>query len=193
MMVEESTSSPDMVGVIARRRLYLTLTAAVIEINLRSPSMLHGKKGFERLRWAFSNVLSNAITWLFYDFELEEEKSTSADTVAPSGKPIAAHHPVNKICTPSIGKRQRVVQPHFTVEAIEIASVFEAKATEYHEWLALVVLDSPRVQEDDIIDSYLSRYAVPDDEPTVISGVVLVTWSGLISANWIRQLLVKLR
>ena len=39
----------------------------VVEINLRLPSMLHGKKGFEKLVWAFKNVLNHTVAWLFYD------------------------------------------------------------------------------------------------------------------------------
>ncbi len=31
--------------------------------------MLHGKKGFERIVWAFKNVLDSSVTWLFYDFQ----------------------------------------------------------------------------------------------------------------------------
>ena len=30
--------------------------------------MLHGKKGFERIVWAFRNVLNHSVTWLFHDF-----------------------------------------------------------------------------------------------------------------------------
>lgn len=41
----------------------------MIEIDLRQPSMLHGKKGFERIVWAFKNVLSHSVAWLFYDLE----------------------------------------------------------------------------------------------------------------------------
>lgn len=40
-----------------------------VEIDLRQPSMLHGKKGFERIVWAFKNVLNRSVTWLFHDFE----------------------------------------------------------------------------------------------------------------------------
>lgn len=40
-----------------------------VVINLRLPSMLHGKKGFERIVWAFKNVLNHSVTWLFHDFE----------------------------------------------------------------------------------------------------------------------------
>lgn len=48
----------------------------VVEINLRLPSMLHGKKGFERIVWATKNVLNNSITWLFYDLETKNSAVT---------------------------------------------------------------------------------------------------------------------
>lgn len=43
--------------------------ASVIELELRQPSMLHGKKGFERIVWAFKNVLNRSLTWLFHDVQ----------------------------------------------------------------------------------------------------------------------------
>jgi hypothetical protein len=39
----------------------------VVEIELRLPSMLHGKKGFDRIVYAFKNVLNTPVTWLFCD------------------------------------------------------------------------------------------------------------------------------
>lgn len=39
----------------------------VVEIELRLPSMLHGKKGFDRIVYAFKNVLNTPATWLFVD------------------------------------------------------------------------------------------------------------------------------
>lgn len=43
----------------------------MVELNLRLPSMLHGKKGFQRIEWAFKNVLNNPVTWLFFDLGTE--------------------------------------------------------------------------------------------------------------------------
>lgn len=43
--------------------------SSVVELNLRLPSMLHGKKGFERIVWAFTNVLTQPMAWLFHDLE----------------------------------------------------------------------------------------------------------------------------
>jgi len=45
----------------------LILELLVVEINLRLPSMLHGKKGFDRIVYAFKNVLDTPVTWLFGD------------------------------------------------------------------------------------------------------------------------------
>ncbi|KAH8598793.1 ribonuclease P 40kDa subunit-domain-containing protein [Bisporella sp. PMI_857] len=39
----------------------------IVEINLRLPSMLHGKRGFDRIVYAFKNVLNIPVTWLFCD------------------------------------------------------------------------------------------------------------------------------
>ena len=44
--------------------------------------MLHGKKGFERIVWAFKNVLNNSVTWLFYDFEAKDSAVADARKVA---------------------------------------------------------------------------------------------------------------
>lgn len=33
--------------------------------------MLHGKKMFERIVWAFNNVLNSAVTWLFQDLQAQ--------------------------------------------------------------------------------------------------------------------------
>ena len=50
----------------------LIFSTSVVEINLRLPSMLHGKKGFERIVWAFKNVLNASVTWLFCDLDAPE-------------------------------------------------------------------------------------------------------------------------
>ena len=48
---------------------YANAVFLAVEIDLRQPSMLHGKKGFERISWAFRNVLNHSRTWLFHDLE----------------------------------------------------------------------------------------------------------------------------
>lgn len=57
---------------------------SAIELNLRPPSMLHGKKGFERLRWACKNVLDQSVTWLFYDCQ-PAGSATAPNSPGPIG------------------------------------------------------------------------------------------------------------
>ena len=45
--------------------------------------MLHGKKGFQRIVWAFKNVLNSAVTWLFHDLE-KSTNSPDDGTVVPA-------------------------------------------------------------------------------------------------------------
>lgn len=49
-----------------------------VELDLRLPSMQHGKKGFERIIWAFKNVLNESLAWLFVDLEHEDMTSGMA-------------------------------------------------------------------------------------------------------------------
>lgn len=41
----------------------------LVEINLRLPSMLHGRKGFDRIVHACKTVLKEDVTWLFCNLE----------------------------------------------------------------------------------------------------------------------------
>jgi ribonuclease P/MRP protein subunit RPP40 len=43
-----------------------------VDLDLRLPSMQHGKKGFERIKWAFKNVVNESMAWLFVDLEHED-------------------------------------------------------------------------------------------------------------------------
>lgn len=54
----------------------------VVEVDLRQPSMLHGKKGFERVVWAAKNVLKRSLTWLFYDPRSAENGGSGTHVVA---------------------------------------------------------------------------------------------------------------
>jgi len=64
--------------------LGMALTKTVVEINLRLPSMLHGKKGFERLVWAAKNVLNNSLNWIFVDLDQPKGKSPSFRLYQPT-------------------------------------------------------------------------------------------------------------
>jgi ribonuclease P/MRP protein subunit RPP40 len=44
-------------------------------VNLRLPSMVRGKKGFNRLVWAFTKELTETVSWLFLDLQTTEDRT----------------------------------------------------------------------------------------------------------------------
>ena len=162
----------------------IVLRSLAIEINLRQPSMLHGKKGFERIVWACKNVLDHSVSWLFHDFQ----NSTFSDD---NPDPLAKHHPSHQIVTPTISHIEEAKVPNLT--ASEAAPNDEYWATEIHEWLSLIALQSPRVEAQDDIDPYLCRYEVPNcDAAAEVQDLVSVKWNGLLPNSWIQSLFVEL-
>ena len=83
-------SSLDMVRISNSILCPLLKLHLAVEINLRLPSMRHGKKGFDRLVWAFKNVLNESVTWLFHDFsydgldDLKEDGESTPKCLSPS-------------------------------------------------------------------------------------------------------------
>jgi ribonuclease P/MRP protein subunit RPP40 len=121
-----------------------------IEVNLRLPCMLAGKKGFERLVRAAEQVFTGEITWLFYD--LSSEGVGSADTSL--GKEAAIkdvkmeREDLGKIMVPKFSKME------VTKEGDEVVELLE--------WISLAAINSPRIQQGDLVDEIISRYEVPD-------------------------------
>ncbi|TAQ88516.1 hypothetical protein B7494_g3154 [Chlorociboria aeruginascens] len=151
----------------------------VVEINLRLPSMLHGKKVFDRIVYAFKNVLTTPVTWLFCDLGTTD--------------PMEKHFPCKITCSPSFSHAINVnippLQPPTEINPI-YGDEFEDFAIEINEWLSLVSLESPRIDPDDKIDSFLSRYVSPG-APTTESKLIRVTWRGFISPSWAHKTLIQ--
>ncbi|KAK5123089.1 hypothetical protein LTR85_003286 [Meristemomyces frigidus] len=156
-----------------------------IEFNLRLPSMVRDHKGFERIVWAFKNVLNHSVTWLFCDLQSRTE--------GPS--PLAAFQPLMRSVEPQIEQADRAVVPHFPAT---IESEDHVDATELLEWLSLVMSLSPRVRSEDAIDKYLSRYSVPElssspSDPDItqpVSTIVRFRWHGFIPPTHISTILL---
>lgn len=160
-------------------------TRYAVEINLRSPSMLHGKKGFERIVWAFKNVLNHSVTWLFHDFDSISEDARDA--------PITKHHPMAKQCSPQQKNIDRVQVPNLgPPHSSESVDDLEDWTLETYEWLSLVAMESPRILSEDTVDPFLSRYQVPDNDPGKVLNMVTLTWTGFIPASWIMHLFISL-
>ncbi|KAE8354060.1 ribonuclease P 40kDa subunit-domain-containing protein [Aspergillus coremiiformis] len=161
----------------------------LVTINLRLPSMLHGKKGFERIVWAFKNVLNHSVAWLFYDLAPESSGISSDD---PS---LKGNHPHIIDCEPVRTDHRDVLVPPFqAIEATETRSEGELRdhCDEISEWLGMVTLGSPRVLANDDVDPYLCRYSVPDADEAKPSDIVSVRWHGLLPPQWIMEVFLTL-
>ena len=146
--------------------------------------MVRGKHGFERIVWAFKNVLNDTVTWLFYDLNGKNDGSG----------PIAQHQPKMKSVKPELETMTAIQVPEPTPD---IQDDDYDIANELLEWLSLTTMCSPRIQHKDKIDTYLSRYRVPgggnlDGESLTCTTQDLVTfrWHGFITAASIKNIVL---
>ncbi|KAI4129459.1 MAG: hypothetical protein LQ338_002240 [Usnochroma carphineum] len=112
-----------------------------------------------------------------------------------STSPLSKHHPVTAASGPlSVRTAPLAIPDSLNSNDFEAWSTddLEDHALQISEWLGLVSLQSPRVHHDDQIDPYLCRYSKPDGDPPRTKKLVLLSWSGLIPAEWLRQLFIAL-
>jgi ribonucleases P/MRP protein subunit RPP40 len=177
----ENISRLDIVSRTSIPQVY-QLTEPVVELNLRLPSMVRGKKGFDRIVYAFTQALNHSLTWLFVD--LRPSKDGKA--------PIAQHHPQNLDMKPTVCRISNAVVP--IVRSKEVISD-PTYQEELLEWLALVLIDSPRIRADDKIDPYLCRYQLPEafgnnDQGREPQDLIHVRWQGLLTSQFVTGLLL---
>ncbi|KAJ5730000.1 uncharacterized protein N7483_004508 [Penicillium malachiteum] len=151
----------------------------VIELNLRLPSMLHGKKGFDRIVWAFQNVLNQSIAWLFCDLNSGSEQTNDA-------KPIQKHHPRWIDSAPAADHLSQIlVPPLLGLVSKDMPEVdLQEACGSVSEWIALAQMRSPRLSAEDEVDPYLCRYSIPRSEKSNSDDLVSLKWHGLISPQW---------
>ncbi|KAK0267945.1 hypothetical protein LTR35_015877 [Friedmanniomyces endolithicus] len=152
-----------------------------VEINLRLPSMVRGKPGFDRVVWAFRNVLNHSVTWLFHDLEAKTDGSG----------PIAVHQPLVRKVEPIVEELDGAVM-FATPESLEQDD--HSLATELLEWVTMAANLSPRLQRNDSIDSYLSKYNVtlPTSDGDAsghpeTQDLVRIRWHGLAHASFVSK------
>lgn len=132
--------------------------------------MVRGKKGFERIIWAFKNVFNYSLAWLFYDLKGTNDGSG----------PISAHAPTVKTIEPEVSELKGVTIPTFPDT---ISEEDGEEATELLEWVSMTMMASPRVQHRDNIDPFLCRYQTPltgNADTAVRTDLVTYRWHGFI-------------
>ncbi|KAI1767794.1 ribonuclease P 40kDa subunit [Hypoxylon sp. FL1150] len=153
----------------------------IVEFDLRSPSMFHGKKGYDRLAYACKNVFNTPVTWLFYN-----------RSKTPVPDPLLAHYPTKYTSNPEVSEGLLVKTPSLKPPPTTLSRGLELEefATDIYEWLSLLRLGSPRVNADDKIDPYLSGYTVPGDaEDCQTNKLCQISWQGFIPPTWTQQIL----
>ena len=107
--------------------------------------------------------------------------------------PLNVHFPQRVTVSAEITSNIKVDIPPLkppTDTSLEYGEDFDDFAVETHEWLSLISLDSPRINPDDRIDSFLSRYASPG-QSTTYSNVVKISWRGFLSPSWANRIFVR--
>lgn len=150
----------------------------VIEVNLRLSSMFPGKKAFDRLLWAFKNVLDASLAWLFYDLR---------SPIVAQGA-LAAHAPTIKVVKPAPEPLQQVLCPDFTFSKTCGEEDTRDEAAELLEWLSMTMSRSPRVQKGDSVDPYLCRYRPASSGSP--ADLVLYQWHGFTPAVFVQSVLM---
>ncbi|KAI1819894.1 ribonuclease P 40kDa subunit [Xylaria intraflava] len=158
----------------------------IVEYDLRSPSALHGKKGFDRLVYGCKNALNSPTTWLFCNL-----------SETPTPEPVARYYPIAYTSNPAIVPNMAVRVPQLKVPSVILGDrsrdELDEYATEVYEWLSLVRLESPRISPSDNIDPYLATYALPGNPAEVDEGrLCKISWQGFIPPSWTASILADL-
>lgn len=160
----------------------------VVTYDLTSPSMRHGKKGFERLVWASRNVLNASLTWLFWN-----ANPSSREALAEGREELSKHAPFLRTFAPKVRRMDGVRAPKLTVRDLH-ETYFEDEALGLLEWLHMLQLGSPRVEARDDVDPHVSRYEVPECGHGVeIKDFVNVTWTGFMAPEFAREVFLLVR
>lgn len=161
----------------------MTNKSTAINLNLRSPNMVRGQKGFDRVLWAFDNVLTHSLAWLFCNLR--------GDTNGTG--PIGAVQPLIRIVNPEITLLDDVTVPALPDS---FAEEDQDAPAELLEWLSLVSLGSPRVLQSDGIDPYLCSYSTPaftsgnENLSQSVQNLATLRWRGLIPSSFVTKVLL---
>lgn len=166
--------------------------------------MLHGKKGFERIVWACRNVLNASVTWLLACDAISQNSLDkgmmnyyghvkAACSQHPAAAALQKYQPRLLDCDFEEIAHPVVTVPPLSMDEVRSQSspaAVEDYCNDVSEWLGLVSLQSPRIAVDDVIDPYLSRYAVPQSDSLQPQSTALVSlrWQGVMASRWISQL-----
>ncbi len=108
--------------------------------------------------------------------------------------PLSKHHPsmldFSSKERPEARVRVPPLRPHEAGDAFDASDIGEW-SNSVVEWLGLVALESPRIQAEDIVDPYLSRWAFPEGTTEQATPIRTIRWEGMVDSGWVTQLLIS--
>lgn len=170
--------------------------------------MQHGKKGFERLKYAANNVLTQSLSWLLVDLSTADPPTSGTYHTFPYDRwgthelytdPLAKHHPKPVTIPPHSHPLVQVLTPPLlSTGSTSTLPTSQSATADLFEYLSLISLTSPRLASSDRTDPFLSRYQVPDLDDDTAEGpvpqdLVCVRWHGFITPQFVTQLWMAVR
>lgn len=174
-----------------------TIYLIAVEIDLRDPTMLHGKNGFERIVWSFTNILKDPVDFVFCDLIEAKSGTTPPCPILTSLGSSPPNVNVQQVATSAVRvpsfyppKDTRIQGGGTSPVAEYQREVWREWAIHVYEWLALASLGpADRIKAADNVDSYLSTYSVEQEEGKKGEiQVTRLTFRGLVPAAWIAGL-----
>ncbi|KAI7821945.1 ribonuclease P 40kDa subunit-domain-containing protein [Gamsiella multidivaricata] len=190
LILSLTKDSYEQLGLIGTpSKFYPNRQRYVVEVDLRAPSMIPGKPGFERIKWCFENTLTTTFPMLLV-------------SVTPEGVSLPLKFPDSA----------RATKLSFNIQSTRLDSILIPDTTtirtigrndlrwrksvaELYEWIGMSAMQSERISLGDRVDSFLCVYSNPPQttaEPVGSSGC-LIEISGLIPSQSVFQIFESLR
>jgi ribonuclease P/MRP protein subunit RPP40 len=159
-----------------------------VVVDLKLDSMRKGKKGFERLRWAAREVLSESKSWVFWS-----GNPSFRESVGEGREVLSRHAPKVFALEPHVKRMEGVAVPRFEGRGNALSALYDQDdALALLEWLDMLGLGSERVRDGSDVNSHLCRYDVPDfGHGLETCDLVRVRWSGFITPMFVRDLFLE--
>ncbi|PVU93083.1 hypothetical protein BB559_003450 [Furculomyces boomerangus] len=158
----------------------------LVEIDLKKKSMRPGEKQYERIKWSFSNVLTERYEFLLGYFDAvtgeSREFSINESVDGDAKKAFSKVKPSWECSTRYLDVPESIFSTvDFCTQMRE--SWFQSDVKDLFEWIGMVSIESEFVYPGASADPFISVYSVPS--PNKSCSVSLYSIRGLIHPNFI--------
>ncbi|KAG0044669.1 hypothetical protein BGZ83_010106 [Gryganskiella cystojenkinii] len=173
----------------APSKFYPNRQRYVVKIDMRAPSMVPGKPGFDRIKWCFENTLVTRFPMLLA-------------SVDENGVSLPIEFPQNaRAARLSYNVKSTHLENILIPDTSAIRTIgkndlrWRKNVLELYEWIGMVGMQSDRIITGNSIDPFLCVYSPPlqtSVDPALSSGCIIEV-SGFIPAAVVNQIMDVLR